>query len=344
MSDSQQQRSPYIIYNPVKVAKLHRLRKLMTLGARQAGLGEPVWLETTPEDPGTGQAAQAVAENAAVVVAAGGDGTVRAVAAALAGTDIPMALLPFGTGNLLGRNLKVPPDDMQEAVDIAFYGVESHVDIAWLRASDLEGGYEIPPEGSLIPETHQEMLMKKGHPIPADDEFAFLVVAGQGWDAQIMSGTRSDLKDKVGWGAYVVAGAQSLRSPRLKARVALDNGKQYAVAGRSILFANCPSLMMGVVLAPNAKLNDGKLDVALLEAKYGLIGWLDLFTKIGAQGLGISKDELPGTTGNIEFKQSSSVHSQVSKAHPIQVDGDTIGRGRTLDVRVDKQALLIRHG
>ena len=84
-----------------------------------------------------------------------------------------------------------------------------------------------------------------------------------------MSGARSDLKDKVGWGAYVVAGAQSLRSPNISARVALDNGKHYAVTGRSLLFANCSTLVMGVVLAPNAKLDDGKLDVAILEAEHG---------------------------------------------------------------------------
>ena len=335
---------PYVVYNPVKVAKLHRLRKLVTLGARQVGMGEPVWLETTEDDPGTGQAAQAVAEGAALVIAAGGDGTVRAVAAAMAHTGVPMAILPYGTGNLLSRNLKIPHDDLQEAIDIAFFGVQTNIDISWLRVPDLHGTYKNPPEGSLIPEPHQEKLMKKGLPIPSEDEFSFLAVAGQGWDAHIMSGTKSDLKDKLGWGAYVVAGAQSLRSPSLSARVALDNGKHYKVSGRSLLFANCSSLVMGVVLAPNAKLDDGKVDVAILEAEYGLIGWVDLFTKIGAQGLGIKKEELPGTTGNIEFRQSSTVHSQMSKAHLIQVDGDAIGRGRTLHVRVDKQALAIRHG
>ncbi|MGI6786204.1 MAG: diacylglycerol/lipid kinase family protein [Gleimia sp.] len=344
MNDSPSRRSPYVVFNPVKVTKFHRLRKLVTLSARQVGMGEPVWLETTEDDPGTGQAAKAIAEGAALVIAAGGDGTVRAVAAAMAHTNIPMAVLPFGTGNLLGRNLRVPHDDLAEAVDIAFFGLQSNIDIGWLQVPDLEGSPKLPPEGSLIPEVHQEKLMKKGLPVPAEDEFSFLVVAGQGWDAHIMSGARSDLKDKVGWGAYVVAGAQSLRSPNISARVALDNGKHYAVTGRSLLFANCSTLVMGVVLAPNAKLDDGKLDVAILEAEHGLIGWLDLFTKIGAQGLGIRKEELPGTSGNIEFKQSSWAHSQMSKSHLIQVDGDAIGRGRTINVRVDRQALAIRHG
>ena len=108
MNDSPSRRSPYVVFNPVKVTKFHRLRKLVTLSARQVGMGEPVWLETTEDDPGTGQAAKAIAEGAALVIAAGGDGTVRAVAAAMAHTNIPMAVLPFGTGNLLGRNLRVP--------------------------------------------------------------------------------------------------------------------------------------------------------------------------------------------------------------------------------------------
>lgn len=337
-------RKPYVIYNPSKISRMHELRKLVTITARQAGLGEPVFVETAPDSLGTEQAASAVAAGAELVLAAGGDGTVRAVAAGMAGTDVPLAILPFGTGNLLGRNINVPPDDMQEAVDIAFFGMETKIDIAWMKVAGVDGELELKPEGSFLNDAHRALLEKRGAHVPDDDEYAFIVIAGQGWDARIMSGTNSQLKERVGWGAYVVSGAKALTAPKMRSFLTLDKNKKYVIDGRSLLFANCSSLLIGVVLAPEAKLDDGLLDVASLETSNGILGWLDLFTKIGAQGAGVKSDTLPGTAGRLDFVQATEAHSVVKDAHPIQLDGDFLGYAREMNVRVDKQALRIRHG
>ncbi len=336
--------TPYVIYNPAKVAKVHALRKMVTIAAAQAGLNEPVWLETTPEQPGTLQATQAVAAGASLVLAAGGDGTVRAVAAGLAGTGTPMAILPYGTGNLLSRNLQVPADNIQEAIDIAFFGLEDEIDIAWMKVSGFEGEPEALPEGTHITKQHKKFLEQRGFNPPSEDEYAFIVIAGQGWDGQMMSETNSTLKSRVGWGAYVVAGAKALTAPKMRTFLELDTGRKYVINSRSILFANCSSLMLGVVLAPDAELNDGMLDVATLETSDGLVGWADLFTKIAAQGLGIKNHVLPGTSGRLDFIQAATAHSLVKDAHPIQVDGDPLGNAREMRVRVDRKALRIRKG
>lgn len=74
-----------VIYNPSKVVDYNELKKVLAEAAGDAGLPEPVWLATSVEDPGAGQTRQAIAMKPSVVIAAGGDGTVRQVAGELAG-------------------------------------------------------------------------------------------------------------------------------------------------------------------------------------------------------------------------------------------------------------------
>lgn len=90
-----------VIVNPVRVSDLSERRSVVESSLAAAGWPAPAWLETTADDPGTGQARQAVADGAEVVFVCGGDGTVRSVLSGLAGTDVAVALLPAGTGNPL---------------------------------------------------------------------------------------------------------------------------------------------------------------------------------------------------------------------------------------------------
>ena len=98
-----------VVYHPRKV-KLASLRRSVERAQQDAGWGETRWYPTTPDDAGQGHTRQAIEDGASVVAAAGGDGTVRAVAEALRGTDVPLALIPQGTGNLLARNLGARPE------------------------------------------------------------------------------------------------------------------------------------------------------------------------------------------------------------------------------------------
>ncbi|NVP72783.1 acylglycerol kinase family protein, partial [Vibrio cholerae O1 biovar El Tor] len=83
-----------------------------TLACRKAGWPQPRFFETRADDPGTSMTREALEWGADVVLAAGGDGTVRTVAEVLAGTGTPLGLIPMGTGNLLARNLGAHLDDI----------------------------------------------------------------------------------------------------------------------------------------------------------------------------------------------------------------------------------------
>jgi Sphingosine kinase and enzymes related to eukaryotic diacylglycerol kinase len=93
------------VVNPTKLDDDEAFRKSVRRVMDDHGWDEPLWLETTPEDPGRGQAESAVSAGADLVLACGGDGTVTACAEGIAGTGVPLAIIPMGTGNLLARNV-----------------------------------------------------------------------------------------------------------------------------------------------------------------------------------------------------------------------------------------------
>jgi len=124
-----------LIVNPTKTDDLDRLRSKVTKQCVARGLPEPVLLETTESDTGAGQSHEAVRRGARVVLVAGGDGTVQAVCAGLAGTGVVLGLLPLGTGNLLARNLDVPLE-FDQALTVALDGAERTLDLALATVGD----------------------------------------------------------------------------------------------------------------------------------------------------------------------------------------------------------------
>ena len=114
--------------NPARVRGVARVAARCTAAATAAGWD---WLlaETTIDDPGTGLARQAVSAGARLVFAVGGDGTVRACAQALAGTAVPLAIVPRGTANLAARALGVPAR-LDAALACGLRGHERRIDLA----------------------------------------------------------------------------------------------------------------------------------------------------------------------------------------------------------------------
>ena len=140
-----------VVVNPSKPRATAAVRSRLEDELYEAGYAGPVWLETSVSEPGTMQARLALAAGARLVVAAGGDGTVRSVAAGLAGTGAQMGIVPLGTANLAARNLGVPVGDPRAAAKVVAQGVDLPADLAWVRTepwSDPDVGPDPVPGSS----------------------------------------------------------------------------------------------------------------------------------------------------------------------------------------------------
>lgn len=229
-----------VIVNPTKVPDPDDLRLTITRALTAAGWPEPIWLETTADDPGAGQSVQAVRDGAEIVLACGGDGTVMACVTALAGTDVALAVLPAGTGNLLATNLGLT-GDVATAIEVVLQGGRRHIDVG------------------------------------AVGEQSFAVMAGMGFDAHMLDATNDTAKKHIGWLAYAAGAARHLRDRPMRTRITLDDRPSFARRPRTVIVGNVGRLQGGVRLLSDAQPDDGLLDVAILSPRtlrhWVALGW-----------------------------------------------------------------------
>lgn len=185
-------------------------------------------VETTEDDPGTGQTRAAIADGADIVVACGGDGTVRACLEPLAHSDASLAVVPLGTGNLLASNL----------------GIAAGLDAA---SSIGDGTPRTIDLGSVNGES-------------------FAVMAGSGFDALMIRDANDTLKAKIGTAAYVLSALKNLRADLVRTTVTVDGTPWFDGRSTMVLVGNFGQISGGVEVFPDAQPDDGKLDIAVMSA------------------------------------------------------------------------------
>jgi diacylglycerol kinase family enzyme len=229
-----------VVVNPSKIDDWEGLRSTVDDTLVRAGWPAPRWFETTEDDPGLGQTHAAVESGAEVVFVCGGDGTVMSAVSALAGTEVSMAVLPAGTGNLLAANLGLSTD-LATGLSVA-----------------LEGGLRRLDVGTL-------------------DGRHFAVMAGMGFDAHMLDATSDTAKKHIGWPAYVLGAMKHLKDRPMRVTISIDGGKPMRRRARSVLVANVGRLQGGLRLLSEAQPDDGVLDVAVLTPNtlrtWMALGW-----------------------------------------------------------------------
>lgn len=288
-----------IIANPAKAS----WRAAVAAVSRECSAA-PRILKTTIEDPGAELARRAVAAGAARVIACGGDGTVREVAAGLAGTGIPLGVVPIGTANIFARNLAIRPHALAASARRSVHHAASPIDLGWAQIETAQGQRRRLP---------------------------FLVLVGIGHDAGTVLGTRALVKAHLGWLAYFESGARHLLHRPQAMEVALDDDPYRMVEAWSVLAANCPRVPPGIRVFPGAHPDSGQLE-SLVAAVRHPGQWVG----VAAQGL-----RLPFRSGALRYAACSRLRVRPSRPLPVQVDGDAVPEVLALEVTIDPAAVLV---
>ncbi|BDR52498.1 diacylglycerol kinase [Bombiscardovia nodaiensis] len=276
--------------------------------------------DTQLDKDGKACALEALAQGADIIVAVGGDGTVRTVASAVAGTGHVLGIIPIGTGNLFARNLGIPVGDLDAALAVATSRGSRKVDVGRMRI--LDG-----------PDTATR--------------HAFLIIAGIGFDALMIDDTDPNLKKSISWLAYFISGAKHLFADKYQGDITIrqPDGRAQTntnVEFRTFMAGNCGEIP-GFSLMPDASFDDGILDFEIIDTTGGLIGWANLFGDVMHQTITRKSSQSPLST-NSSIVQMQGASAQINLREPAlaQVDGDILGETQSIELTVDHQSLSVR--
>jgi YegS/Rv2252/BmrU family lipid kinase len=241
-------------------------------------------------------AAAAVAREATLVVAWGGDGTVNEVASALAFRDATLAIIPSGSGNGLARELRLPFDPAA-AFAVALDGRERRMD-----AGELDGRM-------------------------------FFNIAGIGFDAHVAQQFAVSGLERRGWSRYVEITVRELFSFQPADHTVVADGVRVRTRPLMIAIANSRQYGNGAVIAPDALIDDGKLDVVVVEHRSPFATLLQI-PKLFAGKVA----QVPGVT----ILRTAEVEVESLGRVLYHVDGEPgIGTG-SMKARVTQHALRVR--
>lgn len=290
----------FIINGSLARASSHFL-SLCRDAARRAGW-ECQLVVTDKAQGGIDAARDAAARGTDLVIAAGGDGTVRGCAEGLAGSPVPLGVVPLGTANLLARTLGIPS--------------HPRAALACALARDRTG---------MTGSTDRRIDLATA------DGTVFTAMAGMGLDAAVVSAAR--FKHHLGWFAYAVSGAVHLASPPATFTITLDSGEPFVRQARSVVAGNSGLLPGGFALLPDARVDDGLLDAGIL-APHGPLGW----PRVAARVITGSHVE----DRNLERLRAREIEITADRVLPREIDGELVTPGRTFSVRVRRAALTVR--
>ena len=321
---SKQVRKVAVILFPQKVDQ-KRLRTLVDKELARTAETNPttlLWLPTSNTKTSQGRAWEAVKKGASLIIVVGGDGTARGVFEVVQGTDVEVALIPVGTGNVLARNLGIPLNSLPRSVQLAFRGTARQIDlgIATLSYSD-------------------------GRP---KQQHVFAVMAGLGLPAKIMMNANTELKRRFGWVAYIDAGMRAIPLHYDTLDVSVNGRASQAVHVVALLVGNCGFLPGPITLMQDAKLDDGILDLAAVGPRRWW-NWIDFWNRVTWISQLVKRvrawRQIMDDTADVRTMENLSgrqVEVWAEHAVAAQLDGDPFGMVSSAKFEALPKALKIR--
>ncbi len=284
------------------------------------GLNRIRFYDTQLDKDGRVCALEALEDGADVVIAVGGDGTVRTVASAVSGTGHALGIIPIGTGNLFRPQYGRSRGRYRRRADRGHLHGSRLVDMGRLTLLDH----------------------------PEDDHgHAFLIIAGIGFDAAMIDDTNPELKANISWLAYFVGGVKNLFAPKFRGTLTVTSadGSTHTIKNldfRTVMAGNCGQIPM-FSLMPAASYDDGLLDFEIIDTTGGILGWANLFGDVVHQTIIGKPEQNPlSTNSTIEQVQGVSAEITLEKPAKAQVDGDMLPETKHIRFSVDHRALIVR--
>ncbi len=247
------------------------------------------FVELEPGVNGSDLTRKAAADGYGLILVAGGDGTLAMAASGLVGSGVPLGIIPTGTANIVAMNLGVPAS-VKLATRAALTGTPAPYDVG--RTS-----------GGRI----------------------FLLAAGAGYDADLIRDADRELKRRFGPLAYIFAMFKNLGVKRARFTVELDGSRRLHFHAKTILVCNVGRTMGALPLAPDAKVDDGQLDVVV----FAFTGFWHLLLLFFAAIFGGLKQD-----PRVKFFRAREVRITASRPMPLQVDGEFIDRTTPIEMSV----------
>ena len=256
--------------------------------------------ETDPEHGARPAIEEALKNGATQIIACGGDGTIMSAVNALARLEKEpktiFSIIPGGTANLLAQALGIP-DTVPEAAQIVLHGRDRLIDLGQCE----------------------------------DDYFALGL--GLGLTEKLVSGTSAKEKETLGRLAYAKAMFSEMGQKPHRFSFKLDDGAEQKSVGVALVVANAGEISGSWKFAPDAEMDDGKLDLCILH-RLRARDLLRLFVR--------------GLMGNIEddrvvsFFQAAKIELTTDPPLDMQIDGEVVDTKPPLTVEVRPKALKIR--
>ncbi|MEV0809576.1 diacylglycerol kinase family protein [Micromonospora sp. NPDC050200] len=260
-----------------------------------AGVEHLLWYEVPKSRKAPKKARKALREGAGLVFVWGGDGMVQRCADALAGSGAAMAILPAGTANLFAANLGIPAD-LTEAVRVGLYGHRRRLDLGWLNGEH------------------------------------FAVMAGAGFDGDLIREADRTLKGRLGRVAYLWTGLRHVRGELVRTRIRVDGTDWFDGEASCVLFGNVGTITGGVPAFDDARPDDGALEIGVSTASAAI----DWARTLGRMAAGRSED-----SPFVRITRGRKVKARFAVPKTYELDGGARGETTRLKVRVVPGALTV---